>query len=74
MPYSDGPNGRCAIGVLMSYFSRDGRDDFDSARALFVTLGELNHAGIEEDLLVELNDSGLTFDEIADNLDKVGSG
>jgi hypothetical protein len=34
----------------MSYFSRDGRDDFDSARALFATLGELKHAGIEEDL------------------------
>jgi hypothetical protein len=72
MQYTDGRNGRCTIGVLMSYFGWDGRDDFDSARALFAALGELKHAGIEEDLLIELNDSGLTFDEIADNLDKGG--
>jgi hypothetical protein len=58
----------------MSYFGWDGRNDFDSARALFAALSELKYAGIEEDLLIELNDSGLTFDEIADNLDKVGSG
>jgi hypothetical protein len=74
MQYSDGRNERCVIGVLMSYFGWGGRDDFDSARALFAKLGELKHAGIEEDLLIELNDSGLTFNEIADNLDKVGSG
>ena len=30
--YSDGHNGRCAIGVMMSYFGWDGTDDFDTAK------------------------------------------
>ena len=30
--YSDGRNGRCAIGVLMSYFGWDGRDDSRASR------------------------------------------
>jgi hypothetical protein len=70
MQYSDGHNGRCAIGVIMSYFGWDGKDDFDTARVLVAELGELKRAGIDEDLLIELNDSGLSFDEIADNLDR----
>jgi hypothetical protein len=70
MQYSDGHNGRCAIGVLMSYFGWDGRDDYDAAGGLFAALGELKHAGIDEDLLINLNDSGHTFDEIADYLDR----
>ena len=49
MQYSDGKNGRCAIGVIMSYFGWDGTD---------------------EELLMELNDLGMTFDEIADYLDQ----
>ena len=71
--YSDGHNGRCAIGVMMSYFGWDGTDDFDTAKALFVALGELKQAGIDEDLLINLNDSGYSFDEIADYLDRVES-
>jgi hypothetical protein len=70
MQYSDGRNGRCAIGVIMSYFGWDGKDDFDTARILVAALGELKRAGIDEDLLIGLNDSGLSFDEIADNLDR----
>jgi len=31
----------------------------------------LKHAGIDEDLLINMNDSGLTFDEIADYLDTI---
>jgi hypothetical protein len=71
MQYSDGCNGRCAIGVIMSYFGWDGKDDFDTARILVAALGELKRAGIDEDLLIELNDSGLSFDEIADHLDRI---
>jgi hypothetical protein len=56
----------------MSYFGWDGRDDFDAVRALFAVLSELKHSGIDEDLLIDLNDSGLTFDEIVDHLDRVG--
>jgi hypothetical protein len=71
MQYSDGKNGRCAIGVIMSYFAWDGTDDFDTAKVLFAALGKLKRAGIDEDLLINLNDSGLTFDEIADYLDNI---
>jgi hypothetical protein len=33
---------------------------------------ELRHLGIDKNLLIKLNDSGLTFDEIADYLDRIG--
>jgi hypothetical protein len=71
--YSDNQNGRCAIGVIMSYFGWDGRVDIGTANDFLAASHALKHAGIEEDLLIEMNESGLTFDEIADNLDKVGS-
>ena len=31
----------------------------------------LKHAGIDENLLIDMNDSGYTFDEIADRLDEL---
>lgn len=68
--YSDGQNGRCVIGVIMSYFGWDGRVDFDTANDLLAASDVLKYAGIDEDLLIDLNDSGFTFDEIADNLDR----
>ena len=69
--YSNGHNGRCAVGVLMSYFGWNGRDDYDAANNSFAALGELKHASIDEDLLINLNDSGYSFDEIADYLDRI---
>ena len=54
----------------MSYFGWDGRVDFDTANDLLAASDVLKHAGIDEDLLIDLNDSGFTFDEIADNLDR----
>jgi hypothetical protein len=36
--YSDGHHGRCALGVIMSYFGWDGTDDFDVAKILFITM------------------------------------
>lgn len=69
--YSDGQNGRCAIGVIMSFHGWNGRDEPPgSAKKLLVVFDELKHSGIDEDLLIELNDSGMTFDEIADYLDR----
>jgi hypothetical protein len=68
--YSDGNNGRCAIGVLMSYFGWDGRIDFDTANDLIAISDVLKHANIDYDLLIDLNDSGYTFEEIADYLDR----
>src|SRR5215510_2876743 len=54
MQYSDGKNGRCDIGVIMSYFGWNGTDDFDTAKVLFVEMGKLKSAGIGEDLLINL--------------------
>ena len=68
--YSDGKNGRCAIGVIMSYFGWNGRVNFDTAIDLLAASDVLKHAGIDYDLLIDLNDSGYTFNEIADYLDR----
>jgi hypothetical protein len=68
--YSDGKNGRCAIGVIMSYFGWNGRINFDTANDLLAASDVLKHAGIDYDLLIDLNDSGYTFNEIADYLDR----
>jgi hypothetical protein len=37
---------------------------------LYAALTALRQAGINKELLIELNDSGATFDEIADYLDR----
>jgi hypothetical protein len=71
MKYSDGNNGRCAIGVIMSFFGWDGRVNFDTAYDLLVASDVLKHVGIDEELLIDLNDSGFTFDEIANYLDRI---
>jgi hypothetical protein len=69
--YSDGHNGRCAISVIMSYFGWDGRDEPDSAQTLLAAFDNIKHADIDVDLLIDLNDLGYTFDEIADYLDRI---
>jgi hypothetical protein len=70
--YSDGYNGRCAIGVLMSYYGWNGIDDSHATTKLLGALIALRYTGIDRNLLIEMNDSGMSFDEIADYLDKVG--
>ena len=67
--YSDGNNGRCAMGVIMSYFGWNGKDDVRASRKLLSAFIALTHAGVSKDLAVQLNDSGMSFDEIADYLD-----
>ena len=69
--YSDGRNGRCAIGVIMSYYGWNGKDDSDAASKLLGALIALRHAGIDKNLIIEMNDSGFTFDEVADCLDSI---
>jgi hypothetical protein len=69
--YSDGGNGRCALGVIMSYHGWNGIDDSDGVKLLLAESIQLKHADIDEGLLIDLNDSGYTFDEIADHLDRV---
>ncbi|MGI0043231.1 MAG: hypothetical protein ACRD47_05935 [Nitrososphaeraceae archaeon] len=70
--YSDGRNGRYAIGVIMSYHGWNGKDDFQASGKLLGALIALRHEGIDKDIIIRLNDSGMTFDEIADFLDGVG--
>jgi hypothetical protein len=55
----------------MSYYGWDGRDDSDAAKLLLAASIQLKHVDIDEGLLIDLNDSGYTFDEIADYLDRV---
>jgi 3'-phosphoadenosine 5'-phosphosulfate sulfotransferase (PAPS reductase)/FAD synthetase len=69
--YSDGQNGRCALGVIMSYFGWSGRDDSQASAKLLGTLIALRSAGIDKNLLIEMNDSGYAFDEIADYIDRI---
>ena len=62
--YSDGYNGRCAVGVIM------GKDDFRASKKLLRAFIALAQAGVCKDLVIQLNDSGMSFDEIADYLDQ----
>ena len=71
--YSDGHNGRCAMGVIMSYYGWNGKDDFQAASKLLGTLIALRCAGIDKNSLIDMNDLGMSFDEIANYLDKFGS-
>jgi hypothetical protein len=71
--YSDGRNGRCAMGVIMSYFGWDGAHDSDITTSLQAALPTLSNGGLRDDFsIIELNDSGMTFDEIANYLDRIG--
>jgi len=68
--YTDGLGGRCVMGVLMSYYGWDGKCITNAERRLYAALVALREAGISKELLIELNDSGATFDEIADYLER----
>ena len=41
------------------------------ARKLLGALIALRYAGIDKNLIIEMNDSGFTFDQIADCLDRI---
>lgn len=69
--HSDGHNGRCAIGVIMSYFGWNGKDNSDAPNLLLDASIALGRDGISEDLIIRLNDSGARFDEIADYLGRI---
>jgi hypothetical protein len=55
----------------MSYFGWSGRDDSQAASKLLGTLIALRSAGIDKNLLIEMNDSGYSFEEIADYIDQI---
>jgi hypothetical protein len=69
--YTDGHGGRCVMGVIMSYYGWDGKCITNSERKLYAALVALRQVGISKELLIELNDSGASFDEIADYLDNI---
>ena len=66
--YSDGHDGRCAVGVIMSYYGWKGKADSHAGEKLMGASIALRHTGVSRDLIIRLNDSGKTFDEIADYL------
>ena len=68
--YSDGFNGRCAIGVIISYYDWNGIRRSDAARMCILCFDK---PGSGKDIVVQLNDSGTTFDETADYLDRIGN-
>ena len=57
------------MGVIMSYFGWNGKDDVRASRKLLSAFIALTHTGVSKDLVVQLNDSGMSFDESADYLD-----
>jgi hypothetical protein len=75
--YSDGHNGRCALGVIWSYFGWDGRPDSDmtmSIKAAPYPPYPPSKTGLGDDFsIIELNDTGWSFDEIADYIDRIGN-
>jgi CRP-like cAMP-binding protein len=58
------------MGVIMSYYGWDGKCCSNAERRLYAALVALRRAGISKESLIELNDSGMTFEEIADYLDR----
>jgi hypothetical protein len=68
--YTDGLGGRCVMGLIMSYYGWDGKCITNAERRLYAALVALRRAGISKELLIELNDSGASFDDIADYLDR----
>lgn len=67
--YSDGHNGRCAMGTIMSYYGWNGKDDSHAAGKLLATSVALRRSGVNKESLIEMNDCGRTFKQIADYLD-----
>jgi hypothetical protein len=61
--YTDGLGGRCVMGLIMSHYGWDGECITNAERKLYAALVALRRAGISKELLIELNDSGATFDE-----------
>ncbi len=59
------------MGVILSYFGWDGNPNSDITMSVHAALAK---TGLHDDFfMIDLNDSGLSFDEIADYLDKDGS-
>ena len=69
--FSDERNGRCAMGLILSYYGWDGHSD--ASKPMKITLNLLREVGTSRGTIIKLNDSGKTFNEIADYLDSSNS-
>jgi len=71
--FSDERNGGCAMGVILSYYGWDGKLNslFDASASSRATRQALKKVGINRSCIMDQNDSGYTFDEIAEYLEKV---
>lgn len=65
---SDGKNGRCVMGALMSYCGWDGTHDGNTRNVYFEKAIRLT-GSFESLHMVMMNNTGKTFDEIADWLE-----
>lgn len=54
-----------------SYYGWNGTDDSQASGKLLGALIALRASGIDRNLIIEMNDSGFTFDEIADYIDRI---
>jgi hypothetical protein len=55
----------------MSYYGWDGKHKSDAPRRCAFRV--LKSAGTDKDIVVQFNDSGASFEEIADYLDRIGT-
>ena len=71
--YSDGHDGRCAMSAVLSYFGWDaGELNSDITTSLQAAFSILSNDGLRDVFyIIELNDSGMTFKEIANYLDRI---
>jgi hypothetical protein len=69
--YSDEQDGRCAMGVILSYCGWDGKLDSLSKTSAgwHAAQRALKKAGIRRVSIIDQNDSGYSFEEIADYID-----
>ena len=54
----------------MSFYGWNGKDDSHAATKLIAVSIALRHIGASSELIIRLNDSGMSFDEIADYMDE----
>ena len=67
--YTDNLDGRCAVGAVMNYMTGDDQFIFHYGIGSYIK----DHFAIDEHEIIRLNDSGKTFDEIADWLENRSS-
>ena len=53
----------------MSFYGWDGEVDSRASKKILRAFIALSNAGLDKDLVIQLNDSGMSFDDIADYLD-----